>query len=135
MDLQKLANDDTMTYLQKTASIVDLFANGEMTGEEADAFATEIGISPVDLESTYHAAYPADAVEDIEKTAADEALADLQKVAEDENSTYLTKCASIADAFASAAITGEEAYAISEEMELAPSDVEAVLVAAYGEEA
>lgn len=129
MDLAKIAQDEEKTYLQKVAAIVDEFAAGKVTGEEADAIAADAGISPEDLLDVYNAAYG-----DIEKTAADEAVESLLKIAEDADSTYLTKCAGIADAFAAGAITGEDADALAIEIGLAPSDVASVYNAAYGED-
>lgn len=129
MDLAKIAQDEEKTYLQKVAAIVDEFAAGNVTGEEADAIAADAGISPEDLLDVYNAAYG-----DIEKTAADEAVESLLKIAEDADSTYLTKCAGIADAFAAGAITGEDADALATEIGLAPSDVASVYNAAYGED-
>jgi len=194
MELEKIAQNEEMTYLEKVAAIVDEFAAGNVDGETADAVASEAGISPEDLLAVYNAAYgeaemektasakaeemtylqkvatvvdgyvsgeysdedvqaiaeehslafeDLDAIHaavygeeagDIEKTAADEAIADLVKIAEAEDSTYLEKCASIADTFAAGAISGEDADQLAVELGLEPSDVLGVFNAAYGDE-
>ena len=151
MDLTKIAQNEEMTYLQKVAAIVDEFAAGNVTGEDADAIATGAGISTEDLLDVYTAAYgdiektAGDENEDagvdagaetgdLEKEAADEAGASLLKIAEDVESTYLTKCAGIADAYAAGAISGEDADALAVEIGLAPSDVASIHDAAYGDE-
>ena len=157
MDLTKIAENTEMTYLQKVAAIVDEFAAGNVTGEDADAIAGEAGISPEDLLDVYTAAYGdiektageeggedagedageeggEEGGEDLEKEAADEAVSSLIKIAEDVDSTYLTKCAGIADAFAAGALTGEDADALATEIGLAPSDVASIFEAAYGDE-
>jgi hypothetical protein len=195
MELEKIAQNEEMTYLEKVAAIVDEFAAGNVDGETADAVASEAGISPEDLLSVYNAAYGEAEMEktasaeeneagemtylqkvaavvdgyvageysdedvqaiaeehnlasedldaiyaaayesgDIEKTAADEAVAELVKIAEAENSTYLEKCASIADTFAAGAISGEEADQLAVELGVEPSDVLGVFNAAYGDE-
>jgi hypothetical protein len=138
-DLQKIAQSDELTYLQKVASIVDAFAAGEVSGEDADAIAQEAGISPEDLLSMHTAVYGEAGEEvkaeggDIEKTAAAEDAAEfLVKVAQDENATYLEKCAGVADAYAAGAVTAEEGDEIAQEIGLNPDDVASVYVAAYG---
>ncbi len=135
-DLKKIAQDEQMTYLQKVAAIVDEFAAGNVTGEEADAIANDAGIASEDLLAVHTAAY---GEEDIEKVAsadkiADEAAADLVKVAEDADSTYLQKCAGIADAYAAGAVTAEEGDKIAVELGLSPDDVAAVFTSAYSDE-
>ncbi len=131
MELEKIAQNEEMTYLEKVAAIVDEFAAGNVDGETADAVASEAGISPEDLLSVYNAAY-GDA--DIEKTAAtNEAEETLVKVAGDVNATYLEKCASIADAYAAGAISDEEGDSLAVEMGLNPVDVASVYSAAYGD--
>jgi len=154
MDLTKIAENEEMTYLEKVAAIVDEFAAGNVTGEEADAIAQEAGIAPSDLLAVHDAAYAGmekvaeeaeeaeeatetaaeEAEEEMEKTAADESMIELSKIANDESASYLTKCAGIADAFASGALTGEEGDALAVEMGLEPGDVASVFDAAYGEE-
>lgn len=156
MDLTKIAENTEMTYLEKVAAIVDEFAAGNVSGEDADALAQEAGISPADLLAVHTAAYGEDiekvasetevevekevevevetADEDLGKQAADEAVAELIKIAEDADATYLTKCAGLADTFAAGAISGEDADDLAVEMGLAPSDVASIFEAAYGDE-
>jgi hypothetical protein len=57
----------------------------------------------------------------------------LVKIAEDSTSSYLTKCAGIADAYMSDAISVDEAVAIAGELGVEPSDVDSVITAAYGD--
>ena len=185
MDLTKIAELD-MTYLEKTAALVDGFATGEISGEQADELAKEAGIALSDLENTFHAAYGEDDQEDelgkfaaadgtyLQKTAeivdafaagdidaeyaqelakvagiatddlesvlavaydgegeVETEFSNLEKIAGDENSTYLAKCASIADTFAAGEISGEDADQIAQEIGVDPSDVFGVYTAAY----
>ncbi len=145
MELTKIAQDEELTYLEKVAAIVDEFAAGNVDGENADAIATEAGISPEDLLSVYNAAYGEADIEktaaeieeedaDLAKEAADEAVSMLIKIAEDVDSTYLEKCASLADTFAAGAISGEDADTIAVELGLEPSDVASIFDVAYGDE-
>ncbi len=130
-DLIKIAESDEYTYLEKVATIVDEFAAGNIAGEDADVLASEVGIDPEDLLSIFNASYNEDGME---KTAsADEAGEHLVKVAEDADSTYLEKCAAIADAFAAGSVTGEEGDEIAQELGLEPGDVSDIFTAAYGE--
>ncbi len=133
-ELEKIANSEEFTYMEKVAAIVDEFAAGNVDGENADIIATEAGIAPEDMLSMFNAVYGED--EGMEKTAAAEAedAADyLVKVAEDASSTYLEKCAGIADAFAAGAIDGEQGDDIANELGLDPSDVASVFEAAYSD--
>lgn len=134
-ELQKIAQSNEFTYLEKVAAIVDEFAAGNISGEEADAIAANAGISESDLLSVHNAVYGDN--EDMTKVAhdiAEAATEALVKVAEDQNSTYLEKCASIADAFAAGAVTAEEGDAIASELGLDPEDVANVFTVAYGDE-
>jgi len=144
-DLQKIAQDTEKTYLEKVAAIVDAYAAGEVTGEEADAIASEAGIAAKDLLALHNAIYgqPEEGMEktasentevegDLEKVAS-EAADFLVKVASDENSTYLEKCAAVADAYAAGAISAEEGDTLAEEIGVSPEDVASVFMAAYGE--
>ena len=129
--LVKVAEDENSTYLEKCAGIADAFAAGAVTGEEGDEIANELGVSPEDVANVFSAVYG-----DIEKTASEaemNATDYLVKVAEDENSTYLEKCAGVADAYMADAITSEEAQAISAELGLSTGDVDNVIEAAYGD--
>ncbi len=129
MDLMKIAQDNTMTYLEKTAALVDGFANGEISGEDADAIAQEAGIALSDLEGTFHAAYG-----DVEKTASEQDLPEnLEKFAADDAS-YLVKVASLVDAVVCGEIDIDYADALAKEAGLDDSDIEAVFEAAYGQE-
>jgi len=128
MDLMKIAQDDTLTYMEKTAALVDGFAAGEITGEEADAIATEAGIALSDLESTYNIAHGAS----IEKTASENLPESLEKFAS-EDATYLEKCASLIDAVVADEISAEDADVLAKEAGLAGSDIEAIHLAAYGD--
>ncbi len=132
-DLVKIANSEEFTYMEKTAAIVDEFAAGNIGGEDADALAASVGIDPEDTLSMFNAVYGEDG--GMEKTAAAEDAVDfLVKVAEDGNSTYLEKCAGIADAFAAGAIDGEQGDSIALELGLDPSDVANIYGAAYGDD-
>ncbi len=142
-DLMKIATSEEMTYLQKVAAIVDEFAAGNVSGEDADTVAQEAGIAPEDLLAMHNAVYGEGEIEktasaedekteDLEKVAS-EAADYLVKVAQDENATYLTKCAGVADAYAAGAVTAEEGDEIAVEMGLSPDDVASIFVAAYGE--
>lgn len=57
----------------------------------------------------------------------------LVKIASDEASTYLEKCAGIADAYMNDALSQEDAVDISNELGVDPRDVDSVIVAAYGD--
>jgi len=131
MELTKIAQNEEMTYLEKVAAIVDEFAAGNVDGAQADAVATEAGISPEDLLSVYNAAYGE--AGEMEKTASDEAMTELNKIAADEASTYLTKCAGIADAFMADAFEGNEGLEAMADLELDGADVNAILDLAYGD--
>ena len=117
MDLEKMASEGQGTYLDKVASIVLGYQEGEISAEEADAIAIENGIDPADVASVYTA--------DIEKYASEEyeseaVLDALVKVATDDDSSYLDKCAAIADLFASDAVTGEEADEFAMQIGISP---------------
>lgn len=137
-DMEKTASEDEgMTYLEKVATVVDGYAEGEFSEEDVNELAAEHGLDVDDIEAVLAAAYGDEEFEDeadIEKVAADEAFAELEKVAGDESSTYLEKCASIADVFASGAITGEEGDEIAVELGLEPEDVATIYQAAYADE-
>ena len=131
-ELFKVAAADDSTYLQKVANIVDVFAGGHISGDDADAVATQVGVEPADLLAMYKAVYgePEDEMEKTAEAIAHEAEEELLKVAQDEDASYLTKCASIADAFAAGAISAEDGDEIATGLGLDPDDVAAVYQAA-----
>jgi len=123
MDLNKIAENTEMTYLEKVSAIVDEFAAGNVDGETADAIAESAGISPEDLLSVYNASYG----EGIEKTAsAEDGEAEM---------TYLEKVATVVDEFAAGELTADDVAAIAEEHGLDAEDINSVYAAAYGDEA
>lgn len=123
MDLNKIAENTEMTYLEKVAAIVDEFAAGNVDGETADSIAVSAGINPEDLLSVYNAAYGEGG--DIEKTAsAEDGEAEM---------TYLQKVATVVDEFAAGELTAEDVEAIAEEHGLSADDINSVYAAAYGE--
>jgi len=110
MDLNKIAENTEMTYLEKVSAIVDEFAAGNVDGETADAIAESAGISPEDLLSVYNASYG----EGIEKTAsAEDGEAEM---------TYLEKVATVVDEFAAGELTADDVAAIAEEHGLDAED-------------
>lgn len=124
MDLEKLAYDGSESYLSKCAAIVTAYNNGEVSAEDADLIAEENGIAPSDVAALFTA--------DMEKTASeDEEVEALVKVALDDDSSYLTKCAAIADLFENEIIDGNEADDMALEMGIDPADVESVYSSAY----
>ena len=123
--LLKIAQSEDMTYLQKTASIVDLYATGVISDVEADAAATDMGIALADLTNVYEANYG----DNIEKTA--------QEAAQEatHEATPLEKTAAIADHIAAGDFENEDhLIKVASENNVPLSDVEAIYNMAYGDE-
>ena len=120
MDLDKLATEGT--YLQKVATLVDGFAAGEISGEQADEIAVELGIAPEDLKQDFANRY------------GDELGKQAETHEDGGEMTYLQKVATIVDSFAAGEIGEDEAYAIAEENGIPGHDVDAVFDEAYGSE-
>ena len=145
MDLMKIATDPEATTLDKIAAITAEFHEGNITGEEADAFAQEIGIDPADL-LAFHEAHFADS-DDMEKVAEDmgDALLDklasfeddsvgahLVKTALDPEATYTAGCASCVDLIGGGHLTPEEGIALGKQANIDPRDIEAMYGDVYG---
>ena len=131
MELMKIANDTEATYLDKVAAIVETFVDGEVSAQEADEFAAEIGINPADLLAFHDATYGAGG--DMEKVASEEndTMETLAKIALDEDTTYIEKCAATADLFGMGIITDIEAGELAKEAGVDLDDVQAIFDAAY----
>ena len=119
MSLQKIAGSND-SYLTKCAGIAGLFADGAITGDEADIAATEMGLSPLDVRSVYDINH----TQNLEKEAG-----------EDIEETQLEKMAMIADAYASDEIDDEALAKIAEVEGLDIADIQDVYSLAYGESA
>jgi hypothetical protein len=57
----------------------------------------------------------------------------LVKIAEDSSSTYLEKCAGVADAYMADSLSTDEAVEVAGELGIDVADVDAVIEAAYGD--
>jgi hypothetical protein len=55
--LEKIAYSPDSTYLEKAAAVVDAFAAGALTGNEADDIAMNMGVDPSDLVDVFRIAY------------------------------------------------------------------------------
>ena len=55
--LEKVATSEEASYLEKAAAVVDAFAAGALSGDEADEIASTIGVAPADLVDIYDFAY------------------------------------------------------------------------------
>ena len=69
------------TYLQRVAVVVDAFAEGSITGEEADAIADKNDLAKQDLEAIYNVAYEQQAkVVTLMRMVQDKKISDTQKI-------------------------------------------------------
>jgi hypothetical protein len=120
-DLGKTAVEGD-TYLEKTASIADAIASGDLSDVDDIANVTVAhGIDVNDLEAIYNRAYePAE----LDKTAA---LQEANNILASPEATYLQKTAAIADMYNQGIVTSEDATKAAQSLGISVDDVNAFL--------
>jgi len=121
-ELTKIAESGA-SYLVKCAEVAKLFADGKVTGQEADTAAVAMGLDIDDVADVYTSNYGGHTGSNIEKTASEQV----------EEGTYLQKTASVADLIASGTIaTSGDITKVAMDHDLAVSDIESIYNLAYG---
>jgi len=121
--LDKTAQVEGGTYLEKTASIADSIASGDLSDiDDIVKVAVANDISIEDIEAIYNTAYEAD--HDLDKTAA---LNNANEILANQQATYLEKTAVIADMYERGIVSSEDATQAAESLGISVDDVNALL--------
>ena len=122
-ELKRTVSSNELTYLEKSITIVDEFAAGNISADEAYEIAKMAGIARFDLEFIYDIAYP----------ERETPLVKLIRITENPNSTYFQKCEAIADVLAYGGVSDNDAVKIAKELRVDYDDVINMLMIKYKE--
>jgi len=122
MNLLKVANDASASYLTKVAAIISDYEAGAISADEAFGVASEMGVAPDDLISAQEALFSEGDDTTLEKVAT---------IVDDPHETPLTKVAAIVDGIAAGEVPYENGLYVASQLGFDAEDLDYIYQSTY----